>query len=113
MKKTILSLLAASAVAAVALPAAAQGWVPVSQRAARVEMRIDEGVRSGGLTRHEARNLRMQLADLERLEVRYSRHGLSLDERRDLNARYDRLVDRVFRQRDDRQRRGYSYDRRW
>jgi hypothetical protein len=116
MKKVMISILAASTVGAAALPAAAApGWVPVSQRAARVEMRIDEGVRSGGLTRGEARDLRAQLNDLQRLEVRYLRNGLNLAERRDLNVRYDRLVDRVFRERDDRQHRAYRdrSDRRW
>jgi len=66
MKLQILALTAALAVAG-ALPAAAQ---TLDQRQQHQEQRIDQGVRSGALTPHEAR----------RLEVR--RHRIAVQEHR-------------------------------
>lgn len=108
MKRLVMSLLAASTVAA-ALPAAAQAapWTPINQRQASLEQRIDQGVRSGQLTRQEAYRLRGEMRDLNRLEARYRRSGGHLDgrERADLNRRFDRLSAQVFDQKHDPQRR--------
>lgn len=108
MKRLVMSLLAASTVAA-ALPAAAQAapWTPTNQRQASLEQRIDQGVRSGQLTRQEAYRLRGEMRDLNRLEARYRRSGGHLDgrERADLNRRFDRLSAQVFDQKHDPQRR--------
>jgi hypothetical protein len=100
MKRIVLSLIAAASLAGAAVPAFAQGprpsdWQPLAQRQDQIEHRIDDGVRSGQLTRREARSLRDQFHDLLRLEDRYRRDGLNPRERADLERRYDALADRV------------------
>jgi hypothetical protein len=121
MKRAILTLVAAASLAGAAVPAFAQGfrpsdWQPLSQRQDQIERRIDDGVRSGQLTRFEARDLRNQFNNLLRLEARYERHGLTFDERTDLQRRYDALASRVrFEKHDDQTRyhpAGSGYDRR-
>ena len=133
MRKVLFSLAALSAVA-VAAPAMAQpyghayghqrgydsrAWVPIEARLDRLYTRIERGVESGRLTRREAQGLRYEFRDLVQRERVYSRNGLSWQERADLDARLDRLAQRVrFERRDgeDRyDRRGYDdrgYDRR-
>ena len=107
--KTPLPLLAAaaaaSALAVAAGPAAAQNWVPINQRQANLEARIDAGVRSGDLTRVEARELRTALTDLDALEARYRAGGLSQWERDDLQRRFDALSSRIRYDRHDEQAR--------
>ena len=100
MKRLILSLVAAASLAGAAVPAFAQGprpsdWIPLAQRQENIEHRIDDGVRSGQLTRHEARSLRDQFHGLLRLEDRYRRDGLPPGERAELERRYDALSARV------------------
>ena len=65
--KTLLLGLAAAASVAAALPAAAQ---PVDAREHRQEQRIDQGVRSGELTRREDMRLQGREARLHRYEAR-------------------------------------------
>lgn len=112
MKRILLSLAAASAVLA-ALPGAASAapWQSINQRQANLERRIDQGVRSGELTRVEAARVRDQFRDLARLEARYRRsgHGLDMRERRDLDMRFDRLSQRVYAEKHDRQDRPHRY----
>ena len=114
MNRLLLSLAAASAVLA-GMPAAAsaQAWQPINQREANLERRIDQGVRSGELTRVEAAQVRTQLRDLERLEARYRRTGGRLDmrERADLDRQFDRLSQQVYAQKHDRQDRHDRRDR--
>lgn len=100
-------VLAGLGVAVAAVPATAQSWQSINQRQRTIDNRIDQGVRSGALNRAEATRLRTQVRDLARLEVRYQRsgNGLSRAERRDLDARYDRLATRVRFQKNDRQHR--------
>lgn len=98
MKTTLPRIAAAAAASALALTAsaaAAQGWTPISQRQANLEARIDAGMRSGDLTRAEARELRTALDDLDVLESRYRVDGLSRWERNDLQRRFDALSMRV------------------
>lgn len=101
MRKTLLTLIAAASLAGAAAPAFAQGprpsdWIPLAQRQDNIEHRIDDGVRSGQLTRREAHSLRDQFHALLRQEARFERHGgLTLDERADLERRYDALSARV------------------
>ncbi|HEX4738604.1 MAG TPA: hypothetical protein VH331_13690 [Allosphingosinicella sp.] len=109
MKKTILTL-AATAVALTGLAGTANA-APfggnVNQKEAQIAMRIDQGIRSGALTRGEAQNLRIRLAQVQRLEQVYRRGGLTLRERSDLDRRLDALSasvrvdkhDRDFRRR--------------
>jgi hypothetical protein len=110
MKKVFASLLAVATVAA-AVPAVAAPWQNINQRQANLDRRIDQGVRSGQLTRTEAANLRAEFRTLARLEARYrATNGLSTWERRDLDARFDRLSMRIKNQRSDwdrNQHRGY------
>ena len=96
---------AASALTVAAAPASAQNWVPINQRQANLEARIDAGVRSGDLTRVEARELRAALSDLDAREARYRVDGLSPGERDDLNRRFDALSARIRYDRHDRQAR--------
>lgn len=112
MKRVLLTVAAASAVL-VSLPAAANAapWQSINQRQANLERRIDQGVRHGDLTRNEAVRLRAEFRDLERLErrYRYSDGGLSNWERRDLDRRFDRLSNRIYAERHDRQDRVRRY----
>jgi hypothetical protein len=102
MKKFLAMAVAVSALA-VAAPASAQGWQSINERQARLDQRIDVGVRNGSLTRGEAARLRDEFRDLARLEARYrSSYGLSLSERRDLDQRFDALSARIrYERRDD------------
>ena len=83
--------------------ASAQVWQNINSRQARLDQRIDQGVRSGALTRAEAVRLRTDFRSLSRLETRYRANGLSLAERRDLDRRFDALSVRVKIQKNDRQ----------
>lgn len=111
MKKLTI-LLAGLGIAAAALPAAANAapWQNINARQSTLTQRIDQGVRSGALTRNEAQRLRTDVAALNRLETSYRRSGggLSAWERTDLNRRFDALSARVRFDRHDRQdRRGH------
>lgn len=110
MKRALLTLAAASAVlTALPVAASAQPWQPINQREANLERRIDQGVRSGQLSRVEAARVRTQLRDLERLEARYRRSGGGLDrrERADLDRQFDRLSQVVYAQKHDGDHRRY------
>jgi ABC-type microcin C transport system permease subunit YejB len=107
MKRVAMSFAAMATVMAIA-PAAAQAapWQSINQRQASLEQRIDQGVRSGALTRPEAQRLRSELASLDRLESRYrASHGLDPRERADLDRRFDQLSAQVRFQKHDDQRR--------
>jgi len=107
--KTKLFALALSAATMAALPVAAQAapWQSINGRQANLYHRIEQGVRSGRLTRHEAQNLRYRFTRLERRERDYRRsgHGLSRWERRDLDRRFDALSRSIRYQKHDRQHR--------
>lgn len=116
MKKFLIPLLAASALAGAALPAAAAPWLSINQRQAQLDHRIDVGVRNGSLTRREAINLRAEFRGIANLEARYRRTGgLQAWERRDLDRRFDILSARIRIDRHDRDDRrpgrGYDTDR--
>jgi hypothetical protein len=108
MKRLAISILAAASTLAV-IPAAAQAapWVSINQRQANLDRRIDQGVRSGELTRHEAVRLRGEFVRLDRLEHYYRRTGggLTLRERADLDRRFDRLSRQIRHQKHDYQAR--------
>ena len=106
MKK--LTMIAAGigiAFAAVPGVAVAAPWVSIDQRAANIDMRIDQGLRAGSLNRAEALRLRGQVRDLKMLEMRYRRGGLTMAERRDLDRRFDRLSAQVRFEKHDRRAR--------
>lgn len=99
-----LAAVALPATAAVAAPAPAPayasyqgGWQTINQRQARLEQRINQGIRSGALSRSEAVRLRNEFRALNRLEAQYrrSRPGLTVAERRDLDRRFDALSARI------------------
>jgi len=110
--KTFLAMAAAVGALTLAAPAAAQsygGWQPINQRQAQLDYRIDQGVRSGDLTRREAANLRAEFNQIARIEADYRRsNGLSPRERADLDRRFDNLSQRVRWERNDRQDRGWT-----
>lgn len=109
MKRFLLTLAAGSALIAVAPGvASAQAWMSINQRQANLDARIDQGVRSGELTRAEAITLRGDFRTLEQLEAQYRRSGGGLDarERADLDRRFDQLSSRVYAQKHDRDDRG-------
>jgi len=111
MKKIILSITAVTAMAAAALPAVASAQ-SFSHRQDRLEWRIEQGQRSGALTRHEARHLKRELRETQRLEDHYRRDGLSRWERADLDRRFDRINAQIRYERHDRDRDyGYGYGR--
>ena len=105
MNKLVTSLVAGLGIALAAAPAAAAPWQGINARQARLEQRIDQGIRSHRLTRQEATRLRTEFRQLASLERRYrqSRPGLTVVERRDLDRRFDRLSARIQVQKNDRQ----------
>ncbi|MDB5452140.1 MAG: hypothetical protein JWO33_718 [Caulobacteraceae bacterium] len=107
MKRTLLSLLAATTLVAGAPTfASAQAWTSVNQRQAQLDQRIDAGVRSGQLSQQEAARLRTEFASIARLESQYRRDGLSSSERADLDRRFDQLSNSIRVERADRDRNG-------
>ena len=107
MRKFILPGVLAALTIATPIAANAQQWQTINQRQARLDQRIDQGVRNGALNRNEAQRLRGEFRALSRLEANYrrSRPGLTVGERRDLDRRFDALSQRIRIQRQDRQRR--------
>ena len=126
MKKFLIPALALAA-ASVAVPAMAQSygprhhddrggryeqdrggsWQNISQRKYQLDRRIDQGLRTGQLSRREAGRLRAELNSVQRLEAGYRRGGLSGWERADLDRRLDRLAAQVrYERRDWDNRRG-------
>jgi len=112
MKKTMtLALIGATSALALSTAgiASAQpygGWQTINQRQARLDQRIENGVRDGDLTRVEARRLHREFRRIAHLESRYRADGLSRWERADLDRRFDRLSSQIRDQRHDYQRRG-------
>lgn len=108
MKTKLIALGAAiAAIAAPTVASAQAGWQPINARQANLYNRIDQGVRSGALTRPEANRLRAEFQQINRLEYRYRSNGLSLRERQDLQRRFDVLSAKVRFQKNDRQDRRY------
>ncbi|MDH7637954.1 hypothetical protein [Sphingomonas oryzagri] len=106
MKRTILGLVAAASLTAI-VPgiASAAPWQSINGRQANLYNRIEQGVRSGALTRAEAASLRTRFVALERREADYrrSRPGLTIAERADLDRRFNALSASIRVQKHDRQ----------
>lgn len=113
MRKYSLALAAATALTAAAGAATAQDWMPINMRQEMLERRIEAGIRSGDLTRVEARTLRADFNTLARLEARYRVNGLSNWERADLDRRFDMLSARIRMERADTQSRDWFGGRGW
>lgn len=117
MKKFTI-MLASVAVAAAAMPAIATAapapnygfdqrggaWQNINARQNRIENRINQGIRSGAISRREAVQLRAQFRAIANLEARYraSRPGLTMAERQDLDRRFDALERSIRVQANDR-----------
>jgi hypothetical protein len=98
MKRTLLTLLAASSLAVAApMVANAQPWQTMSDRQYSFMDRVDDGVRSGALTPSEATRMRTDFNNLMRMERDYRRSspGLTPWELQDLDRRFDVLSDRL------------------
>jgi hypothetical protein len=78
-------------------------WENINQRQARLDARIDRGVRRGCLARREAVRLRAEFRNIANLEATYRRSGggLTMVERQDLDRRFDRLGADIRRQCND------------
>lgn len=87
------------------------GWTNINQRQAKLDRRIDQGVRNGSITRSEAIRLRGEFRNIARLEARYRHNGLSNWERADLDRRFDTLSARIRWERNDGDRYGAGYGR--
>lgn len=88
------------------------GWMNINQRQANLDRRIDQGIRSGRVTRGEAYRLRADFQTIARLETRYRANGLSNWERADLNRRFDTLSARIRVEANDSNRYGAGYGER-
>lgn len=108
MKKVAL-MIAGLGIAAATVPAATAqaGWQNINQRQEQLDRRIDQGVRTGQLTRAEAVRLRAEFRGIADLENRYRRSapGLTIAERRDLDRRFDALSRKIRWERQDGQNR--------
>ena len=108
MKKLTVMLMGLGfATAAFPAVSVAAPFAPANQRAQMIQMRIDQGIRSGKLDRREGFKLQNELRGIQKLEYRYSVSGgrLDLRERADLNRRYDVLSAKVRFDKHDGQRR--------
>lgn len=87
-------------------------WMNINQRQERLDRRIDQGLRTGKITRREAYRLRADFQTIARLETRYRVNGLSSWERSDLDRRFDTLAARIRWERQDGERYGDGYGQR-
>src|SRR5688500_7566219 len=95
--RLFLTCMTAACALGVATPAAAQYvnantgvgvGVGVENRLAQLETRIQAGVAAGSIDRTGAWRLRQEHRQLQRLYRQYSRNGLTVEERTDLQARF-------------------------
>lgn len=76
----------------------------IDQRQAQQQHRIVQGVRSGELTRHEARRLEHQQAHIRRMERRAKADGVvTRQERAEIRAAQRQASRSIYRQKHDRQ----------
>lgn len=111
MKKILISLAAASALAAVAAPAAAQsyGGRGGPDRGERLEWRIQRASETGQISRREAYRLQSDVRATDQLAWRYRRDGnFTRWERDDVQRRYQRIAMQLRYERNDRDY-GYGY----
>ncbi|HIA51104.1 MAG TPA: hypothetical protein EYN91_03315 [Candidatus Melainabacteria bacterium] len=110
--KRLLSIAALGLIASTTLIAPAQaqmfaGFGNINQAQARLQSRINSGVRSGRLTRQEAFNLQQKMRRLNVMEAQFRSSGnLSFRERARLNGELSRLSNEISLQLND-------SDRRW
>jgi len=111
MKKSILKWVAAAAIVAAMMPmlGLAQDGRTINQREREQQQRIRQGVRSGELTRAEARRLEIQQGRIRRDEARARRSGgeFTARERARIQRELNHSNRNIYRQKHDRQ------DRNW
>ena len=95
MRKLTIALAATSALCLSAGTAAAARWLPIVERTAMFEDRLEAGVRAGELTREDVRALRTDFDALVTTEGRFRMNGLTANEKLDLDRRYSALHDRA------------------
>lgn len=88
---------------------AGNGWQTINQRQANLDRRIDQGLRTGKISRAEAYRLRADFQTIASLESRYRANGLSTWERTDLDRRFDTLSARIRVEANDSNRYGAGY----
>jgi hypothetical protein len=95
MRKTNLLLAATAALTLGATAASAQVWLPMIERQAVLNDRIDAGLATGEITGAEAAMLRADMRSLVALEGSYRFGGLSARERVDLDRRFALIDDQM------------------
>ena len=106
MKRLVSILILVTVVLSLGLSALAQSTPSVDRREHRQQRRIRHGVRSGELTRREARRLEAQQARTRRMEHRAKADGtVTRRERARLQHRENRTSRRIYRQKHDNQNR--------
>jgi hypothetical protein len=111
-----LALAAIAAISVAALPSFAQtggntggnaaGNTRIDQRQANQERRIEQGEKSGALTKREARRLERGQEHVQRMENKAAADGnVSKKEARRIERAQDRQSREIYREKHDRQRR--------
>lgn len=95
MRKTNLLLAATAALTLGGTAASAQVWLPMIERQAVLNDRIDASLATGEITGAEAAMLRADMRSLVALEGSYRFGGLSARERVDLDRRYALIDDQM------------------
>ena len=95
MRKTNLLLAASAALTLGASAASAQAWLPMIERQALLNDRIEAGLAAGEITSAEARMMRADMGALVSLEGQYRYGGLSSREKIDLDRRYALIDDQL------------------
>ena len=93
--KTILLSMTALAAIAIAAPAAAQPWNGQHSGTSHLQMQLDEGMRTGMISRGEAIPLRNSLRQLITLERQFSRNGFTGRENAALRQRSNTLSHQI------------------
>jgi hypothetical protein len=94
-RKTTLLLAATAALSLGAGAASAQSWLPIIERQAMMNDRIDAALSTGEITAGQASLMRADLAALVSLEGRYRYGGLSSREKLDLDRRFSLIDDQI------------------
>lgn len=95
MRKTNLLLAASAALTLGASAASAQAWLPMIERQALLNDRIEAGLAAGEITSAEARMMRADMGALVSLEGQYRYGGLNSREKIDLDRRYALIDDQL------------------
>lgn len=88
-KHTRTAMLAGVALAMSAGAASARAWMSINERQARLDERMEAGIRSGDLSPSEAMSLRAEYRAVVRLDMRYRRGGYVTWEMADRDRRVD------------------------